>query len=294
MKGQYSDFFETPSVEPNPDAPPRSYLDPSAVWRHAGVFLGLILVSLAWVIYLLHHLDCQLKTAKGSDGCGDLAAPCWQSPPETTLLALALACGIAGGLIHATTSFTDFAGNRRLVRSWLPWLYLRAPVAALLALAVYLGARAGVFGLAQIDGCSDVYLLAFMAALSGLFSKQVTDKLADVVDVLFKPSRPPDRTDSLQKADSGRSDESKAAGMDETIHRAQILLVDLGLLPELDADGKPLADGVLGPKTREAVEQFLAENVTEEDRAGTVGEESDPDYWHHVIALLEQAIRARG
>src|SRR5262245_11773636 len=46
---------------------------------------------------------------------------------ENMLLLVAVA-GALGALIHVTSSFADYVGNRQLVLSWVWWLLLRVPI----------------------------------------------------------------------------------------------------------------------------------------------------------------------
>lgn len=207
---------------------------------------------------------------------------------------LAVVAGAAGAAIHALTSFADFAGNRQLTRDWLPWLYLRVPVGTLLAILVYFGLRAGAF---EGSDSQNIYFIAFLCALSGLFSKQATDKLSDLIDNLLVPARKPARDDPLE----GKSEKLKTPlpsrmveePPQEIVQETQRRLIALGYLATTTANGKPADDGVPGSATRDAIERFLEEQgVVGEARANTLGEESDPDFWPNLLDLLEQAQKA--
>lgn len=202
MKGDFSDHLDTPVVSEDPNRPPKRYVPEKQVRTHAicfAVFIGLAIIALAM---LLRSLSCAAGAAQD--------APCTCASNELVLIALVIAAGAIGGLIHAATSFVTFAGNRELLESWMFWLYLRAPIGMLLALLVYLAIRAGIFGDSTSGSVADMYRIAFFAGLSGLFSKQVADKLSDLVDNLFVPSKRPSRADALEQtgkpADFGASE----------------------------------------------------------------------------------------
>ena len=287
-----SELFEGPSTGLPESEAERTYLTPEKARRQAFYFLGMIVGSAAVVITLLWNLDCNPATLLNDGNVGLDRSACSSKPSELGLVFLALSSGVVGGLIHAATSFTTFAGNRQLVRSWLPWLYLRGPIAGLLAFVVYLGVRAGIFGTGVVACCQDIYRLAFLCAIAGLFSKQVTDKLADLVDVLFATSRSTGRRDPLLERKNGGADrdDPEARGYDETVQRAQRLLIEVGALAETNEAGASLADGVLGARTRAAIDAFLdAQGITGTVRADTVGDESNPEFWSHLIDLLEKA-----
>lgn len=52
--------------------------------------------------------------------------------------------GALGAFIHATTSFVDFTGNKKLVYSWLPWYIVRPFIGSALAIIFYFVIRGGL------------------------------------------------------------------------------------------------------------------------------------------------------
>ena len=103
------------------------------------------------------------------------------------LMLVAMLTGVIGSLIHVMTSFADFAGNRRLARSWLPWYALRPVIGMGLALFFYLVMRAGLLSAQTSPGEINPFGVAAVSGLAGMFSKQATDKLSETFSVLFKP-----------------------------------------------------------------------------------------------------------
>lgn len=106
---------------------------------------------------------------------------------QATLIMMALLGGL-GGAVHALGSFTVYAGNRALVRSWVWWYLARAPVGAALAVVVYFVIRGGLIagngpGVAALSP----YGMGAFAALAGLSSEIATQKLREVFEVLFRP-----------------------------------------------------------------------------------------------------------
>ena len=102
------------------------------------------------------------------------------------LLLLVAAMGAIGALIHVTTSFADYVGNRQLVWSWLWCLLLRIPIGVALALVFYMLIRGGlIIPNGSTEQQINPYGIAGLSALVGMFAKQATDKLADVFDNLF-------------------------------------------------------------------------------------------------------------
>jgi hypothetical protein len=116
---------------------------------------------------------------------------------EVRFLLITVLAGALGSYIHAATSFVDFIGNRKFVKSWTWWYLLRPFIGVALALLMYFATRGGLISSTTgADGLSP-FGVAAIAGMAGLFSKQATDKLREVFEALFKTENPPDRSDKL-------------------------------------------------------------------------------------------------
>jgi hypothetical protein len=114
------------------------------------------------------------------------------------LLLLVAAMGALGALIHVTSSFADYVGNRQLVWSWVWWLLLRVPIGVALALVFYMLIRGGlIIPNGSTEPQINPYGIAGLAALVGMFAKQATDKLADIFDNLFRSDKDRARSEPL-------------------------------------------------------------------------------------------------
>lgn len=111
------------------------------------------------------------------------------------LILLAVLAGALGSYLHAAQSFAAYVGNRTAKRSWVWWYLLRTPIGAALGVLFYFVIRAGLTT-GVTDAVSAYGVVAF-GALAGLFSKQATDKLAEVFDTLFRTQKPADYKDKL-------------------------------------------------------------------------------------------------
>jgi hypothetical protein len=108
---------------------------------------------------------------------------------EIRLLLLVLIVGFVGSYIHTTISFVNFAGNRRLVKSWF-WYYVTRPFAGpFLALVFYLALRGGLLAVNVGSESINQYGVLAVSGLAGLFSKQAMSKLKEVFTNLFKTER---------------------------------------------------------------------------------------------------------
>ncbi len=117
---------------------------------------------------------------------------------EARLALLAILSGSLGSVIHATTSFTTFLGNRQLLRSWVGWYYLRPLIGMALGLLFYFVIRAGFVTTGQASAVNP-FGIAAIAGLAGMFSKQATDKLKELFDQLFASSQDAQRNDKLDQ-----------------------------------------------------------------------------------------------
>ena len=118
---------------------------------------------------------------------------------ELVLLILVLVLGALGSLIHTARSFAGFAGNRTLVASWGWWYLLHPVVGMALAVIFYTAIRAGFLTSASASAVSP-YGVAALAGLTGMFSKQASDKLSEVFTVAFQTREDAQRKDKMGPA----------------------------------------------------------------------------------------------
>lgn len=135
------------------------------------------------------------------------------------LLAVMLAGGI-GSYIHGVNSFVTYVGNRSFVASWMPWYLLRPFMGIGMAVIFYVVVRGGVLVMSGGASTVDPYAMMTVAALAGMFSKQASDKLAEVFDTLFRSRGDEDRGDKLEKPELrlvALDPKSVAAGSGDTV-----------------------------------------------------------------------------
>jgi hypothetical protein len=110
----------------------------------------------------------------------------YTASPDTAMILLVVFASALGSYVHAATSFGDYVGNRELRRSWTWWYLLRFWIGIAIALLFYFALRGGFL---VADGSSsdlNPYGIAALAGMTGLFSKQATDKLNEVFVTLFR------------------------------------------------------------------------------------------------------------
>ncbi len=160
-----------------------------------GVLAGVAVAGIAIVLVKVHSL-----WPAALEGAG-------KSPPrEEDVLFMVLLMGALGGFLHLASSLGQFAGNRKLKRSWVLY-YLFLPFqGAALAAVVYQLLRVGVLAADSGTGGMNVMGIYAFAGLTGLFSKQALTMLADVFKVIFARVGGRDSIDKDSEAASAKSE----------------------------------------------------------------------------------------
>jgi hypothetical protein len=185
----------------DPVQPPSPSPDTLQQVSRIGQFVfGVYMVSLNIVIvYLLFKIwPDRIPPADSTETITALFGKIrWDMSLEMRFLMIAVLGGALGSYIHAATSFVDYLGNRKFVRSWTWWYLLRPFIGVALALLIYFAVRGGLISASTGASGLSPYGVAAIAGMAGLFSKQATDKLREVFETLFKTDHPPDRSDKL-------------------------------------------------------------------------------------------------
>ena len=172
--------------------------------------LCIILFTLYFValFFLLAHTLLELWPPPATPGAE--AAPAVQSvrvlwgllslriTEEVRLILIVAVAGALGSYVHSATSFVTFAGNRRLFTSWTWWYLLRPLIGSALALIFYFAVRGAFFSLSANTQDLNVFGVAALGGMVGMFSKEATDKLHELFKDLFKVTEEVPRADKLE------------------------------------------------------------------------------------------------
>lgn len=119
---------------------------------------------------------------------------------ETAIFVLVVAFAALGSVVHISNSLASYLGNGRFSARWTAWYLLRPVIAVALGLVAYVVFRAGFLSSSASTTDVNLFGVAAVAGLTGIFSKQVGDKLQDVVDVVFASKADQERDDKLGPA----------------------------------------------------------------------------------------------
>jgi hypothetical protein len=158
--------------------------------------LGLALVGL---ILLMSYLFLSLWPSSFTQATSGstqgqvclMASPwCFSVTMDVTLMLVVMLAGALGSFIYTAMSFSDYVGNRELVKSWIWWYILKPFIAMTLSLIFYLVLRGGLLSANGSNGANlgslNLHGIVAISAMVGLFSRQATDKLSEVFNALFR------------------------------------------------------------------------------------------------------------
>jgi len=166
-----------------------------------GVFLSLQMLVFLGLLLWVWPSDATKTAAPPVSVLGNVL---FNFDLDRRVLALAALSGAIGSSVHACTSFADYVGNSKLSRAWMWWIIMRAPIGALLGLLTFMLVKGGLLQIYSTSGTGltdlNMFGVAGFSALAGMFSKQATDKLADVFSALFRSDADKARSDKLDGA----------------------------------------------------------------------------------------------
>ncbi len=111
-------------------------------------------------------------------------------PNESRILLIVAIVGAIGALIHSAWALGAFVGERQFDESWTLWYLAHPFVGAGLALLIYFGLRGGLLNSGTTVNDLNLFGIATVSGLSGMFAKQAIGKLKELADNLFGKAQP--------------------------------------------------------------------------------------------------------
>ncbi len=129
--------------------------------------------------------DSTLQSAEGKNKPVKVKKEAKEVDLGIRLLMLSLLFGVLGGSTHGLSSLMDFRGQRRLFRSWSLWYFGRPILGGMVSMIFYLVVRAGLFSGSASSNDANLYGIAAVSTLVGMFTDQATNKLAELFKTMF-------------------------------------------------------------------------------------------------------------
>lgn len=172
--------------------------EPPPTWklRLVETILAILLILQTAFMSFLVYAFWPLQNAAGDFTRQGILTEGEKPVTEQDLLLLVMACGGLGATLHALYSFCDYVGNRRFQLSWFVWYVGRMPIGMAVATVLYLALRGGFTGFSGGLKDLNLYGIAGIAALTGMFSRHAVTKLSEIATTIF--TKLPPQPDALQ------------------------------------------------------------------------------------------------
>jgi hypothetical protein len=160
------------------------------------VLLNLVLGTVA--LFFLLHLWPQgaALTAARTHLFGPIALTL---TPEVTYLMIVVSAAVLGSFTHTMGSLAFHRSQDNLQQSFTVWYLIRPFVAVVLSLALYFALRGGLLSLGTSASDLNVYGIAAVSAIVGMFSDKASGKLSDIADTLLKSEKSKQKDATNQK-----------------------------------------------------------------------------------------------
>jgi hypothetical protein len=120
---------------------------------------------------------------------------------ELTYLLVVVFSAIIGAFVQAVSSIAVHYSLRDLTAPWKIWYATRPFVGAGLALALYFLVRGGLLNLGTEASTINIYGIAGLSGIVGMFTNQATMKLRDVAEALLKTEKPAEKPPEKPKTE---------------------------------------------------------------------------------------------
>jgi hypothetical protein len=175
-------------------------------------FLGIYLVlSFVYIVHVLYKIwPSEIPVPTGEEYL--YIFPLSNTPivlaVETRYMLISFLTGMLGSQVFAATAFSYYVAVGKARRGWVWWYILRPFIGGSLALALYFTARGGLLSGGTPENI-DLFGIASLSMLAGLFAKKTVDKLEEVFDTIFSPKPYTPKNNGDDKPDEPDPDQER-------------------------------------------------------------------------------------
>ena len=182
-------------------------MNPSSVRR---LLLGIYLVAIPVLLgYFIIELWPRTDAANVWKTPASVLGVDFKLDDEIRMIALVVLIGALGSYVHVATSFASYVGNKKFIDSWTWWYVLRPFIGVALALIFYFIIRGGLLSVGTGPADANIFGIAAISGLVGMFSKHASDKLREVFDHLFRTAQGEGDDQRADKLRESRSTDDK-------------------------------------------------------------------------------------
>ena len=150
----------------------------------------LVVVALVWIWPLTGGPNPAPTGTTKSCAQGSLWMLAWCPSEDQRLICIVFLSGLLGGFVHSLRSMVWYIGNRRMVRSWIPWYLMLPLLGGLASVVFFLVIRGGFFTAPATGGASggsapNVFGFAAFSAMIGLYTNQALRKLQQTFESML-------------------------------------------------------------------------------------------------------------
>ncbi|HLX08076.1 MAG TPA: IPT/TIG domain-containing protein [Thermoanaerobaculia bacterium] len=150
----------------------------------------LVVAALVWIWPLTAVPNAAAAATTKSCAQGSLWMIAWCPSEDQRLICIVFLGGLLGGFVHALRSTVWYVGNRRMVKSWIPWYLMLPLLGGLVSVVFFLVIRGGFFtapaaGNASGGSAPNVFGFAAFSAMIGLYTNQALRKLQQTFESLL-------------------------------------------------------------------------------------------------------------
>ena len=152
------------------------------------VIAGVVLAALALIALIQVWSECEAAGPEDEVDLNILWFIDLTVSGGTAVLILVAIGGVLGATLTGIRNAASFQGQRTFDRSWTSWYIIRPVLGAGIALVLYLALMGGLLGVNADDSEVNKFGVTALAVLSGLFSRDAIEKLAELFSNIFSTS----------------------------------------------------------------------------------------------------------